>query len=70
MTRPWDVWKPVQTSAAIGIEMRDRSLRGVLLAAGASGVVKWDHRSGRFDAPINFGGSGNKSIPGQPYASA
>ena len=25
--------KPVQTSAAIGIEMRDRSLRGVLLVA-------------------------------------
>jgi hypothetical protein len=32
--------KPVQTSAAIGIEMRDRSLRGVLLAAGASGVIE------------------------------
>ncbi len=62
--------KPVQTSAAIGIEMRDRSLRGVLLAADASGVIEWDHRSRRFDAAINFRGRGNKSIPGQPYAEA
>src|SRR5882757_9931110 len=62
--------EPVQTSPTIGIEMRDRSLRGVLLAAGASGVVIWDYRSRRFDATINFGRSGNKSIPGQPYTSA
>jgi len=62
--------EPVQTSPTIGVKMRDRSLRGVLLAARASSVIKWDHRSRRFDAPINFGGSGNKSIPGQPYASA
>ncbi len=62
--------KPVQTSAAIGIEMRDRGLRGVLLAADASGVIEWDHRSRRFDAAINFRGSANKSIPGQPYAGA
>src|SRR4029077_4703844 len=61
--------EPVQTSPTIGIKMRDRSLRGVLLAARASRVIKRDHRSRRFDAPINFGGSGNKSIPGQPYAS-
>src|SRR6267142_2058024 len=62
--------EPVQTSPTIGIKMRDRSLRGVLLAARASGVVKWDYCSGRFDAAINFGRSGNKSIPGQPHASA
>src|SRR5438445_1651586 len=62
--------EPVQTRAAIGIEMRDRSLRCVLLAARASGVVKWDHCSGWLDAPINFRGSGNKSIPGQPCTSA
>jgi hypothetical protein len=49
--------------------MRDRSLRGVLLAARASGVIKWDRRPRRLDAPINFRGSGNKSIPGQPHAS-
>src|ERR1700739_3554513 len=62
--------EPVQTSPTIGIKMRDRSLRGVLLAARASGVVKWDYRSRRFDTPINFGGSGKKSITGQPNASA
>ena len=60
----------IQTSAAIRIEMRDRSLGGVLLAAGASRVIECDHRSRRFDAAINFGRSGNKSIPGQPHASA
>src|ERR1700693_3886300 len=37
--------KPVQTSAAIGIEMRDRSLHGVLLAADTSGVIESDHGS-------------------------
>src|SRR6266404_8085225 len=62
--------EPVQTSATIGIEMRDRSLRGVLLAARASGVVKWDYCSRRFDSAINFWRSDNKSMPGQPYASA
>jgi hypothetical protein len=62
--------EPVLTGATVGIEMRDRSLRGVLLAAGAPGIVKWDHRPGRFNAAINLGGSGNKSIPSQPYASA
>jgi hypothetical protein len=34
---------PVQTSAAIGIEMRDRSLRGDLLVADTSGVIESDH---------------------------
>ena len=62
--------KPVQTGAAIGIEMRNRSLRGVLLAAGPAGVIEGDHRSRRFDAPINFRRSSNKSVPGQPHASA
>jgi hypothetical protein len=33
--------EPVQTRAAIRIEMRNRGLRGVLLAAGASGVIEW-----------------------------
>src|SRR5580700_4167386 len=58
--------KPVQTSAAVLVEMRDQSLRGVLLAAGPADVIKWDHRSRRFDAAINFRGSGDKSVPGQP----
>ena len=62
--------KPVQTSTAIGIEMRDRSLRGILLAADPSSVIEWDHRSRGFEAAIDFRGSGNKSIPGQPYAGA
>ena len=62
--------KPVQTSAAIGIEMRDRSLRGVLLAADTSGVIESDHGSRWFDAAIDFRGSGNKSIPGQPNTGA
>ena len=62
--------KPVQTSAAIRIEMRDGSLRGILLASGASRVIEWDHRSRRLDSPINFRGSGNKSIPSEPYACA
>src|ERR1700730_13109374 len=58
--------KPVQTSAAILIEMRDQSLRGVLLAAGPADVIEWNHCSWRFDAAINFRGSGDKSVPGQP----
>src|SRR6202167_3328037 len=62
--------KPVETRAAIGIEMRDGSLRGVLLAADAASVIKGDHRSRRFDTAINFRGSGDKSIPGQAYAGA
>src|SRR5271166_4007347 len=62
--------KPVQASAAIGIEMRDRSLGSVLLAANASRVIESDHGSRRFDAAIDFRGSGNKSIPGQPNAGA
>jgi hypothetical protein len=62
--------KPVQASAAIGIEMRDRSLCSVLLAAGPSGVIEGDHRSRQLDAPINFRRSSNKSVPGQPHASA
>src|SRR5215470_10253768 len=33
--------EPVQTGPAIGIKMCNRSLRGVLLAARASGVIKW-----------------------------
>ena len=62
--------KPVQTSAAIGIEMRDRSLRGVLLVAETSGVIESDHDSRWFDATIDFRGSGNKSIPDQPNTGA
>src|ERR1700691_5179684 len=62
--------KPVKTSTAIGIEMRDRSLCRVLLAANASGVVERDHRSRRFDPAVNFRGGGNKSISGQSYARA
>src|ERR1700719_4229419 len=62
--------EPVQTRAAIRIEMRNRGLPGVLLAAGASRVIERDHRSGRVDAAINFRSSRNKSIPGQPYAGA
>jgi len=62
--------KPTQTSPAIGIEMRYRSLRGVLLAAGPSGVIERDHRSRQLDAPINFRRSNNKSVPGQPSAEA
>src|ERR1700674_5746779 len=50
--------------------MRDRSLGGILLAADASGVIEWNHRSRRFDAAINFRGSGDKPIAGQPNASA
>src|SRR5580692_1746480 len=64
------VSKPVQASAAIGIEMGDRSFGGGLLAAGAAGVIKRDHRSGRFDTAINFRRSSNKSVPGQPHAEA
>src|ERR1700741_1185639 len=60
--------KPFQTSAAIGIEMHNWSLRGVLLAAGAPGVIEGDHRSRRFNAPINFRGSNNNPVPGQPHA--
>jgi len=62
--------KPVQTSAAIGIEMRDRSLSRVLLAAHASVVIEWNHCSRRFDTAINFRRSGNESITGQSYAGA
>jgi hypothetical protein len=62
--------KPVETRAAIGIEMRDGSHRGVLLAARATGVIKGDHRSGRFDAAINFRGGGNKSVSGKANACA
>jgi hypothetical protein len=62
--------QPVQTGPAIVIEVRDRSLGGVLLAAEAPGVIEWDHCSRRFDTAINFRGSGNESIPGQPYAGA
>src|SRR6266705_2092202 len=57
-------------SAAIGIEMRDRSLCSLLLAAGPSGVIEGDYRSRRLDAPINFRRSSNKSVPGQPHANA
>src|SRR5215471_558734 len=62
--------KPVQTSTAICIEMRNRSLRGILLAADPSSVIEGGHHSRWFEAAINFRGSGNKSIPGQPYAGA
>jgi hypothetical protein len=62
--------KPIQTSAAIRIEMRDGSLCGVLLAAGASRVIEGDDRSWRFDAAINFRGRGDKSIARQPHAGA
>ena len=62
--------QPVQTGPAIRIEMCDRGFRGVLLPARPSGVIEGDHRSGRFDAAINFRSSRNKSIPGQPYAGA
>src|SRR5260370_25458473 len=62
--------KPVQDSAALGIEMRDRSLCSVLMAAGPAGVIEGDRRSRRLDAPINFRRSSNKSVPGQPHASA
>src|SRR5260221_14548882 len=60
--------KPVQASAAIGIEMRDRSLCSVLLAAAPSGVIEGDHRSRRLDPAINFWRRGNKSVTGQPSA--
>src|SRR5579863_4346855 len=62
--------KPVQTRAAVGIEMRDRCLCSVLLAAGPSGVIEGNHRSRRLDAQVNFRRSSHKSVPGQPHASA
>ena len=62
--------KPVQTSAAVGIEMRDRRRCGVLLAAVASSVVEGDDRARRFDAAINFRGSNDKPVTRQANASA
>ena len=62
--------EPIQTSPAVGIKMRDRSVQGVLLAARLSGVIEWDHRSGGLNPPINFRCGDNKSVPGQPNASA
>ena len=46
--------EPVQTSPTVGVKMRNRSFRGVLLAARASGIIKWNHRSGRFDCGDRF----------------
>src|SRR5271169_3119524 len=62
--------EPAQTYPAILIEMRYWSLRRVLLATSSSSVIKRDHRAWRFDAAINFRGSGDKSIPRQPHAEA
>src|SRR5215471_10329698 len=62
--------KPVKTSTAILIEMGDRSLRGILLPADASGIIERDHRPRWFSATIDFRGSCNNSAPGQPYAGA
>src|SRR5262245_40565245 len=60
--------KPVQTSAAVGIEMRDRRHRGVLLAASASSVIEGDDRARRFDAAINFRGGNDKPVTRQTNA--
>jgi hypothetical protein len=60
--------EPIQAGSAIGIEMRDRSLRSVLLAASPSGVIEGDNRSRGLDAAINFRRRNNKSIPSQTHA--
>src|SRR6202043_2095635 len=62
--------RPVQAGPGIGMELPSGSLRGVLLAADASGVIESDHGSRWFDSAIDFRGSGNKSIPGQPNTGA
>src|SRR5215469_6505812 len=62
--------QPVQTSAAVRIEMRDRRGCGVPLAAGASSVVEGDDRTRRFDAAIDFRGGNNKPVTRQPNAGA
>jgi len=62
--------KPVQTSAAVGIEMRDRRRCGILLAAGASSVIEGDNRARRFDAAINLRGGNDKPVTRQANASA
>src|SRR5262249_36761886 len=62
--------EPIQARTAIGIEVGDRSLRGVLLAAGASGVVEGDHRAWWFDAAIDFRCGGDESVAGEPHAGA
>src|ERR1700739_4315381 len=62
--------KPVQTSAAVGIEMSDRRRCGVLQAAGASRVIEGDNGAGRFGAAINFRGGNDKPVTRQANASA
>ena len=62
--------EPVEATAAVGVEMRDRSFRGVLLAARAAGVVERDDRAGRLDAAMDFRRGGDKAVSGEAHAKA
>src|SRR5580692_12993226 len=60
--------KPIQSGAAVGIEVRDGSLRRILLAARAASVVKRDYRARRLDAPVNLRRRSDESVSGQAHA--
>src|ERR1700676_3823376 len=59
----------IERRAPVLIEVRHRSLCGVLHPARSSAIVKRDHRAGRLDAVIDFGGGGHETVTGQPNAS-
>ena len=56
---------PVGIELVCGVEIGDGSFGCVVEAARAASVVKRNGRAGRFDAVIDFGGSGDESITGQ-----
>src|SRR5690349_1837778 len=58
----------IEGGAAILIEFRHRSFGGVVQTASASGVIKRNGTTGRFDAVVDLRSGHNESVTGKPRA--
>lgn len=59
----------IESGAATGVKISDRSLKGIVEASGTACVVERNGGARRLNAVIDFGSGGDKAITGQPDAS-
>jgi len=60
--------EPIESRAAVGVEMGYGSFLSIIQAAGAARVVERDGGAWRLDAAIDLGSNGNKAITGKADA--
>src|SRR5262245_30079118 len=60
----------IERGATIGVEVRDRSSRGILKPACTPVVVKRNDQAMRLDAVIDFRRGDHKTVPGEAHTRA